>query len=55
MVGYSRRLAAPTAISSFRVWAAEMEVNIDNFTFTQKELTMRAGTAIVLRTRRHSP
>ena len=60
MVRYSRRrhagwrrwyqvlfiVAALTAISSFPVRAAEMEVNIANFTFTPKELTVKAGTAI---------
>ncbi len=55
MVRYSRRLAALTAISSFPVWAAEMEVNIDNFSFTPKELTVKAGTAIAFRNRDHIP
>ncbi|TPV97639.1 MAG: Amicyanin-alpha [Beijerinckiaceae bacterium] len=69
MVRYSRRrhagwrrwyqvlfiVAALTAISSFPVRAAEMEVNIDNFTFTPKELTVKAGTAIVFRNRDDIP
>ena len=48
-------VAALTAISSFPVRAAEMEVNIDNFTFTPKELTVKAGTAIVFRNRDDIP
>jgi plastocyanin len=32
-----------------------MEVNIDNFTFTPKELTVKAGTAIVFRNRDDIP
>ena len=48
-------VAALTAISLFPVRAAEMEVNIDNFTFTPKELTVKAGTAIVFRNRDDIP
>jgi plastocyanin len=40
--------------SSFPVRAAKMEVNIDNFTFTPKELTVKAG-AIVFRNRDDIP
>jgi plastocyanin len=68
MVKYSRRrhagwrrwyqvlfiAAALTAISSFP-GAVEMEVKIDNFTFTPKELTVKAGTAIVFRNRDNIP
>ncbi|MGI8568429.1 MAG: cupredoxin domain-containing protein [Methylocella sp.] len=41
--------AALGAISSLPVRAADMEVNIDNFTFAPKELTVKAGTTIVFR------
>ena len=37
------------AVSSRPVRAADMEVNIENFTFTPKELTVKAGTTIVFR------
>src|ERR1700758_3411807 len=37
------------AISPLPARAADMEVNIDNFTFTPKELTVKAGTTVVFR------
>lgn len=43
------------AVSSLPVRAADMEVNIDNFTFTPKELTVKAGTAIVFHNRDDIP
>ena len=43
------------AVSSLPVCAADMEVNIDNFAFTPKELTVKAGTAIVFRNRDDIP
>jgi plastocyanin len=69
MIGYSARrhasggrryqalfiAAALAAISSFPVRAADMEVDIDNFTFTPKELTVKAGTTIVFRNRDDIP
>ena len=43
------------AVSTLPVCAADMEVNIDNFAFTPKELTVKAGTAIVFRNRDDIP
>ena len=43
------------AVSSLPVCAADMEVNIDNFAFTPKELTVKAGTTIVFRNRDDIP
>jgi plastocyanin len=43
------------AVSSLPVRAADMEVNIDNFAFTPKELTVKAGTTIVFRNRDDIP
>ena len=43
------------AASSVPVCAADMEVNIDNFAFTPKELTVKAGTTIVFRNRDDIP
>ncbi len=43
------------AVSSLPVHAADMEVNIDNFAFTPKELTVKAGTTIVFRNRDDIP
>jgi plastocyanin len=37
------------AVLSLPVRAADMTVNIDNFTFTPKELTVKAGTTVVFR------
>jgi plastocyanin len=37
------------AVFSLPARAADMEVNIDNFAFTPKELTVKAGTTIVFR------
>jgi plastocyanin len=47
--------AALAAVSTLPVRAADMEVNIDNFAFTPKELTVKAGTAIVFRNRDDIP
>jgi hypothetical protein len=38
--------AALAAVSTLPVRAADMEVNIDNFAFTPKELTVKAGTTM---------
>ena len=43
------------AVSSLPVCAADMEVNIDNFAFTPKELTVKAGTTIVFHNRDDIP
>ena len=43
------------AVSSLPVRAADMEVNIDNFAFTPKELTVKAGATIVFRNRDDIP
>ncbi len=43
------------AVPALPVRAADMEVNIDNFAFTPKELTVNAGTAIVFRNRDDIP
>ena len=43
------------AVSTLPVRAADMEVNIDNFAFTPKELTVTAGTTIVFRNRDDIP
>jgi plastocyanin len=47
--------AALPAASSVPVRAADMDVNIDNFAFTPKELTVKAGTTIVFRNRDDIP
>jgi plastocyanin len=47
--------AALGVILTLPAVAAEAEVNIDNFTFTPKELTVKAGTAIVFRNRDDIP
>jgi plastocyanin len=47
--------AALAAVSTVPVRAADMEVNIDNFAFTPKELTVKAGTTIVFRNRDDIP
>jgi plastocyanin len=47
--------AALGAVSSLPVRAADTEVNIDNFAFTPKELTVKAGTTIVFRNRDDIP
>lgn len=43
------------AVPALPVRAADMEVNIDNFSFTPNELTVKAGTAIVFRNRDDIP
>ena len=43
------------AVLASPVRAADMEVTIDNFTFTPKELTVKAGTTIVFRNRDDIP
>ncbi|MGH6793804.1 MAG: cupredoxin domain-containing protein [Methylocella sp.] len=43
------------AVSSPPARAVDMEVNIDNFTFTPKKLTVKAGTAVVFRNRDDIP
>jgi Cupredoxin-like domain len=43
------------AVLSLPVRAADMEVNVDNFTFTPKELTVKEGTTIVFRNRDDIP
>ena len=48
-------VAALAAVSTLPVRAADMEVNIDNFAFTPKELTVKAGTIIVFRNRDDIP
>jgi plastocyanin len=47
--------AALGAIPTLPAVAAVTEVNIDNFAFTPKELTVRAGTTIVFRNRDDIP
>jgi len=47
--------AALAAASSVPVSAADMEVNIDNFAFTPKDLTVKAGTTIFFRNRDDIP
>ena len=47
--------AALAAGSTLPARAADMEVNIDNFAFTPKELTVTAGTTIVFRNRDDIP
>jgi plastocyanin len=47
--------AALAAVSPWPVRAADMEVNIDNFAFTPKELTVKAGTTIAFRNRDDIP
>ena len=47
--------AALAAGSTLPARAADMEVNIDNFAFTPKELTVKAGTTIVFRNRDDIP
>ena len=44
-------IVAALAVSTWPVRAADMEVNIDNFAFTPKELTVKAGTTIVFHNR----
>ena len=46
---------ALAAVSALPVRAADMEVNIDNFAFTPKELTVKAGTTIVFHNRDDIP
>jgi plastocyanin len=48
-------IAAALAVSTWPVRAADMEVNIDNFAFTPKELTVKAGTTIVFHNRDDIP
>ena len=48
-------VAALAAVSTWPVRAADMEVNIDNFAFTPKELTVKAGTTIVFHNRDDIP
>jgi plastocyanin len=49
-------IVAPlAAVSTWPVRAADMEVKIDNFAFTPKELTMKAGTTIVFHNRDDIP
>jgi plastocyanin len=47
--------AALAAVSTLPIRAADPEVNIDNFAFTPKELTVKAGTTIVFRNRDDIP
>ncbi|HXN88562.1 MAG TPA: cupredoxin family copper-binding protein [Methylocella sp.] len=47
--------AALAAVSTLPIRAADKEVNIDNFAFTPKELTVKAGTTIVFRNRDDIP
>ncbi len=42
-------------VSALPVRAADTEVNIENFTFAPKELTVKAGTVIVFRNRDDIP
>lgn len=42
-------------VPALSVRAADMEVNIDNFAFTPRDLTVKAGTAIVFRNRDDIP
>src|ERR1700737_1319420 len=48
-------IAALGVIFTLPAAAAGTEVNIDNFAFTPKELTVKAGTAIVFRNRDDIP
>jgi plastocyanin len=48
-------IVAALAVSTWPVRAADMDVNIDNFAFTPKELTVKAGTTIVFRNRDDIP
>jgi plastocyanin len=48
-------IVAALTVSTWPVRAADMEVNIDNFAFTPKELTVKAGTTIVFRNRDDIP
>jgi plastocyanin len=43
------------AVLSLPARAEDMEVNVDNFAFTPKELTVKAGTTIVFRNRDDIP
>ena len=43
------------AVPALPVHAADTEVNIENFTFAPKELTVKAGTVIVFRNRDDIP
>jgi hypothetical protein len=47
--------AGLAAVPALPVRAADTEVYIDNFTFTPKELAVKAGTAIVFRNRDDIP
>ncbi|MGA7386236.1 MAG: cupredoxin family copper-binding protein [Methylocella sp.] len=47
--------AALGGIFTLPAVAAATEVNIDNFAFTPKELTVKAGTAVVFRNRDDIP
>jgi plastocyanin len=54
--GWALLIAATLgAVSSLPARAANMEVNIDNFIFTPKELTVKAGATIVFRNRDDIP
>ena len=48
-------VAALAAVSTLPIRAADMEVTIDNFAFTPKDLTVKAGTTIVFRNRDDIP
>ena len=48
-------IVAALTVSTWPIRAADMEVNIDNFAFTPKELTVKAGTTIVFRNRDDIP
>ena len=48
-------IVAALTVSTWPVRAADMEVNIDNFAFTPKELAVKAGTTIVFRNRDDIP
>ena len=48
-------IVAALTVSTWPVRAADMEVNIDNFAFTPKDLTVKAGTTIVFRNRDDIP
>ncbi|HEY8007843.1 MAG TPA: cupredoxin family copper-binding protein [Methylocella sp.] len=47
--------AALAAFPALPVYAADTQVNIDNFTFKPKDLTVKAGTAIVFLNRDDIP
>src|SRR5580704_16979993 len=48
-------IVAALTVSTWPVRAADTEVNIDNFAFTPKELTVKAGTTIVFHNRDDIP